>query len=411
MKITILTQYFPPEVGAPQNRLFELAVRLQKRGAQVTILTGMPNYPQMKIHEGYQGKWKVEETIENIKIVRCWIYAKPSKRIAFRLLNYFSFVFTSFWIGLFSISKQDFLMVESPPLFLGKTGYLLSRIKRAKLIFNVSDLWPESAEKLGIISNKTILKATTLLEEFLYRKSFLVTGQTQGICSNIQSRFPNKDVYWLPNGVDIGFYQSDHLYNDKRVDLGLAKNDFVFIYAGIIGHAQGLETLLLAAGKLKNHSAIKLLILGSGPEKDRLLQLKEKLSLQNVIFHDAVSKDQMPSFVQSSNAAIIPLKKLELFRGAIPSKIFENLAMKKPILLGVEGEAKTLFIDEANAGLAFEPENENELAQCMLTAYENPDLLIRLGENGKKYVSEKFTRDIIAEKFYTKLTSLQYSNA
>lgn len=411
MKITILTQYFPPEVGAPQNRLFELAVRLQKQGIKVTVITGMPNYPQMRIHEAYRGKWKKVETIENIKVIRCWLYATPSKGIFNRLLNYFSFVFTSFWIGLFSIPKQDYLMVESPPLFLGKTGFLLSRLKRAKLIFNVSDLWPESAEKLGIIKNRFILKVTTLLEEFLYRKSELITGQTQGICTNIQNRFPKKQVYWLPNGVDIEFYQSGKKYNDKRLELGLQKADFVCMYAGIIGHAQGLETILQAAHQLQEYPKIKFVILGSGPEKEKLLILKESMQLSNVVFHDAVTKDQMPAYVQSSDIAIIPLKKIELFQGAIPSKIFENLAMQKPILLGVEGEAKKLFIDDAAAGMAFEPENATELAQRVLSLFNSPDLIQTMGENGKRYVSEKFTRDIIAEKFYAKLLSLEQKNA
>ncbi len=406
MKITILTQYFPPEVGAPQNRLFELAVRLQQQGNEVTILTAMPNYPQMIVHKGYKGKWFKKETISGLKVIRCAIYARPSRGIFSRLLNYFSFVFTSFWIGLFSLSRQDFLMVESPPLFLGKTAYLLSRIKRAKLIFNVSDLWPESAEKLGIIQNKTILKLTTLLEEFFYRKSHLITGQTQGICNNIKNRFPNKDVYWLPNGVDLNYYKSDIQLPSTRKQLNIQDSDFLCMYAGIIGHAQGLEVILNAAHLLKDYKDIKFLLLGSGPEKENLIQLEKKLALTNIIFHDAVGKEEMPSFVQSCNIAVIPLKKLDLFRGAIPSKIFENLAMKKPIVLGVEGEAKDLFIDEAKAGFAFEPENATALAHCVIQLYQQRELVQQMGENGKKYVAEKFTRDIIAENLRRKLETI-----
>jgi hypothetical protein len=137
MKILILTQYFPPEVGAPQNRLFELATRLKKQGAEVTILTAMPNYPKMVVHDGYKGKWYKREEISGLTVHRSWIYVSSKKGILRRLLNYYSFVFSSFWVGLFKIRKQDLILVESPPLFLGKTGYLLKLFKRSKMIFNV----------------------------------------------------------------------------------------------------------------------------------------------------------------------------------------------------------------------------------------------------------------------------------
>jgi hypothetical protein len=155
VNILILTQYFPPEIGAPQNRLFELAVRLQKKGASITVLTAMPNYPQMQIHEAYKGKIYKYETMSGMHVHRAWIYVSKSKSILSRLLNYFSFVLTSLWHGLFKVKGQyDFILCESPPLFLGITAYLLKILKGSKLIFNVSDLWPESAEKLGLVTNK-----------------------------------------------------------------------------------------------------------------------------------------------------------------------------------------------------------------------------------------------------------------
>ncbi len=150
MKIIILTQYFPPEVGAAQNRLFETASRLQKNGAEIKILTAMPNYPEMKIKEGYKGKFYLKENIGGLEIHRAWIYVGNNKKILSRLLNYFSFVFTSFWVGWFKLGKADFIFCESPPLFLGMTAVLLKKIKGSKLIFNVADLWPEAAEKLGV---------------------------------------------------------------------------------------------------------------------------------------------------------------------------------------------------------------------------------------------------------------------
>jgi len=409
MKLLILSQYFPPEVGAPQNRLYELALRLESKGIDISVLTAMPNYPQMVVHKEYQGKCYYKEDMNGLKVHRSWIYVSNSKSILPRLLNYFSFVFSSLWFGLFKIKKQDVLLVESPPLFLGITAYLLSRAKGAKMIFNVSDLWPESAEKLEIINNKTLLSLATTLEEFCYRKSALITGQTQGIVRNIKSRFPNKRVYWLKNGVDIKFYdvnKTQQEANAWRKANGYSEEDFILFYGGIIGHAQGLDIILNAAKIIEDKPKIKFVMLGSGPEKERLLALKEELKLNNLEFYDAVPKTKMQEIIMDMNATIVPLKKLDLFKGAIPSKIFENLALKKPIILGLEGEAKELFIDEGNCGLAFEPENTEDLVKQILILYNNPELSKQLGENGLKYASENFNRDKIAEGLFEELKKL-----
>lgn len=405
MRLIILTQYFPPEIGAPQNRLYELAVRLQKAGVEIEVMTAMPNYPQMKIHEAYKGKRYVYEEMASLKVHRSRIYVSTSKSILPRLLNYFSFVWTSYWTGLRKLGKADFLLVESPPLFLGMTAYCLSRRKKAKMIFNVSDLWPESAEKLGLVTNRALLWITYKLEAFLYRKSALITGQTQGIVRSISGRFPGKKVYWLPNGVDLNYYNPDLYDRSWRDAQGFDSRDLIFLYGGILGHAQGLEVILKAAGLLKHRPDLKFLIMGSGPEKGKLMEMANQEALSNVIFRDPVDKKTMPHIVASCDAAIIPLKKLDLFKGAIPSKVFENLAMKKPILLGVEGEARELFIEQGRAGLAFEPENAEDLARVILQLADDKDLREQTGANALQYVKGMFNREKIAGDFYELLNT------
>jgi glycosyltransferase involved in cell wall biosynthesis len=274
LKLLILTQYFPPEVGAPQNRLYELAIRLQKEGVDITVLTAMPNYPSMEIHKSYLGKKYFYEEMEGLKVHRSSIFVSKNKSIIKRLQNYFSFVWSSYIIGRKKLdSNYDFILCESPPLFLGISAYLLSKNKKAKMIFNVSDLWPESAEKLGLVTNKLFLKLATILEEFLYRKSVLITGQTQGIVENISTRFPQKNVYWLPNGVDLQLYNPENIISNWREENGFFINELLLLYAGIIGYAQGLEIILKAAKKTEGNPEIKYLLLGSGPEKDKLLLL------------------------------------------------------------------------------------------------------------------------------------------
>ena len=407
MKLLILSQYFPPEVGAPQNRLYELAVRLLKLGVDVTVLTAMPNYPQMEVYAAYRGKNYCYEELEGLKVHRAAIFASKNKGILSRLRNYFSFVISSARTGNNKLEQFDFLLCESPPLFLGYSAMFLARRKKAKIIFNVSDLWPESAEKLGVVNNAWLLKLAYNLEERLYKRSVLVTGQTQGICENIKTRFPAVNTYWLPNGVDLEYYNPSSTPDcDWREKNNFSKEDIVFLYAGIIGIAQGLEIILQAAKNLQEHTNLKFVLMGSGPEKQKLLQLKKDLNSDNVFFLEPVTKKEMPGVLKSVNAAIIPLRKLELFKGAIPSKLFENLAMEVPILLGVDGEARELFINKAKAGIYFEPENVTALTAGIFNLCADKEIAQRYGENGRKFVNEHFNREIIASNFHERLMQL-----
>ncbi len=405
MKLLILTQYFPPEVGAPQNRLFELAVRLKKIGIDVSVLTAMPNYPQMKIYDGYEGKDYVYEEIEGVPVHRSSIYLPKSKSIIQRLLNYFSFVYSSAIIGNKKIGNIDVILCESPPLFLGYSALYLKRKKKAKLIFNVSDLWPESAEKLGVVTNKWMLKLAYRLEAKLYRQSVLVSGQTQGICKNINERFPTIPTYWLPNGVDTMYYDPQLMTTDWRKENGFSTSDMLYLYCGILGLAQGLELIIEAADKLKSNPRLKFLFVGSGPEKEKLQVLVSKKHLHNVYFFDAVSKVNMPAILSACDVSIIPLRKLPLFLGAIPSKIFENLAMEKPVILAVDGEARDLFVNQGKCALYSEPESVEDLTKNILLLANDTELRRQLGMNGRKYVEINFNRDTIAQKFYTTLVN------
>jgi len=292
------------------------------------------------------------------------------------------------------------LMVESPPLFLGYSAMALAKKLNAKLIFNVSDLWPESAEKLGIVTNKRLLNLAYKLEAKCYTNAHLITGQTQGIVDDIRFRFPAKKVYWLPNGVDVSFYNPHEIQvGNFRAKNGFSEEDVLFFYGGILGHAQGLEVILNAANLLRENTEIQFILQGSGPEKETLLELKKNLNLTNVHFLEPVSKKEMPAILKSIDVALVPLKNLPLFQGAIPSKVFEALAMEVPLLLGVDGEARKHFIENAKAGLFFLPENTEDLAKQALYLAENSETRIEMGKNARAYVSEHFDRNKIAVDF------------
>ena len=404
MKILFLTQYYPPEIGAPQNRLHELAIRLQTFGSTVEVLSALPNYPKMEIHPNYSKGKNRRETIDGIKIYRAWIFVSKNAGVLHRLLNYFSFVFTAYLLGR-KLGRYDYLLVESPPLFLGWTAMALSRKLNAKMIFNVSDLWPESAEKLNIVTNRTLLKLAYGLERKCYERAHFVTGQTQGIVQNIQQRFPDKQVYWLPNGVDVSFYNPDLVVpGNFRAKHGFQESDLLFFYGGILGHAQGLEVILNAAVLLTDLPNVHFILQGEGPLKGELMEQAKRLNLSCVHFLPAVPKNEMPNILKSIDVSVVPLRNLSLFQGAIPSKIFESLAMKVPLLLGVAGEAKMHFIDKAQAGWFFEPENAASLAAQIRSIHSTPESVTDYGENARRYVNKVFNRNRIAQEFHTFLS-------
>lgn len=399
MRILILTQYYPPETGAPQNRLSSLAKHLVCFGNEVEILTAMPNYPKYKVFPQYKGKFYCKETIDSIPVHRSSIYVSRNKALIKRLANYFSFVTSSLYSAGKRIKPVDIIICESPPLFLGITAVMLKRKWKCKLVFNVSDLWPESAEKMGIIKNRVIIKRSYQLANWIYRNANLITGQTQGIIEAIRQMQPQKKLFWFPNGVDLSKFNTPILQQNNGCK-------FTLLYAGIIGHAQGLEVILYAADQLKQQTDIHFYIIGDGPVKKPLINLKHQLQLCNVTFIDNQPSEKMMQWLHLCDAYIVPLRKLDLFKGAIPSKLFEPLALGKPILLGVEGEAKELFIDQAKGGLFYEPENAHALANAIGALYNNKQLAAELGNGGRNYVNTYFRRDKIAETFWRQLQNL-----
>lgn len=408
MRILFLTQYFPPETGAPQNRIYSLALHLAGNNNEVTILTAMPNYPEMRIFKEYRHRLYVHEKDGSLLIHRSWIYIGKNKKAISRLANYFSFVFSAIIVGLLKVGRQDIIICESPPLFLGIAALILTRLKKAKLIFNVSDLWPESVEKLGIVKNKTLLKAAFKIEKRIYLRSVLVSGQTKGIIENIKTRFPGVDTYWLPNGIDFNQFDINTNGSYFRQSRNIQDDTFLVLYAGIFGYAQGLETVLYAAENLRDKQNIKFILVGDGPERHELTNIAARMNLGNLEFIPNRPRNEMPGIISACDAYIVPLKNLDLFMGAIPSKIFEPLAMGKPVILGVNGEARELFIEQGRCGLYYEPEDYSELARCVMILEQDRSLTRYLGENGRNYVMRNFDRAIIAQEFQKKLN--QFNN-
>jgi glycosyltransferase involved in cell wall biosynthesis len=400
MKILFVTQYYPPETGAPQNRLSDLARYLSQFGHTVTVLTALPNYPKGEVFEGYRGRLVMVEQVAGVKVIRTWIYTTLKRDFLRRLMNYFSFMLSSVLFGTGRTGEQDVVVVESPPLFLGLSGYFISRARRAELVLNISDLWPESAVAMGALRNRVLISLSERLEAFLYRHATLITGQTQGIVQSIRSRCPQKRVELITNGVDLEAFVSPSV---ARQAPGLKKEfslagKFVVGYAGLHGLAQSLETVIRAAQILADHQDIVFAFFGDGPEKAKLVQMVERIALGNLRFYPTQPRERMPEITTLLGASLIPLRRLDIFKGALPSKMFEAMAAGVPVIVSIEGEARTL-VESAGAGICVEPENPQAMAEAILRLYENPEYRERLGQNGRRCVLELFDRRAIARTY------------
>ncbi len=394
MRLGILTQYYPPEIGAPQRRLSNLARRFVERGHDVTVLTAMPNYPQGCLYPGYSGVYR-REILEGITVDRAWVYPTNSVRIARRLACYFSFMISSSAAGLRILPRLDYLLTESPPLFLGISGYILARCKRARWIFNVSDLWPESAVRLGIIRNGAVLNACGRLEGFCYRHARIVTGQTIEIVESIRARLPNVRTYHLSNGVDTRRFTPalrdcslrEHLAPGARI---------IAVYAGLHGVAQGLEQLLDAAALLRHVNGLRVLLIGDGPAKPGLVARARSLDLSNVAFLGAMPHDQIARVLASADIALVPLKS-EL-PGAVPSKIYEAMASGLAVVVAAGGEAARI-IDRAAAGISVPPGDAQSIAAAVEQLCLDYPLRMGFGEKGRSAAIGSYDRTAIADRF------------
>ncbi|MBN1564066.1 MAG: glycosyltransferase family 4 protein [Anaerolineae bacterium] len=401
MRLTILTQYYPPEIGAPQRRLSDLARRLVEAGYEVTVLTAMPNYPTGKIHAGYGGIFKREQ-IDGVNVIRTFIYPTQKASLLHRLTNYFSFVLSSALIGTFRLPRTDLLLVESPPLFLGFTGYWLSRIKRARLIFNVSDLWPESAVRLDMLTEDSrAYKLAAWLEKFCYEKSWLITGQSKSILADIAARFPACATFHLSNGVDVQNFGADQRMAQAEASINAGVPDrsekTVIMYAGLHGLAQGLAQVLDAAADLQaRDAACHFVLIGAGPEKQDLVNDAQTRGLTNITFLDPRPASEIPALLACADILLVPLKMY--IPGAVPSKLYEAMASEKPVILVAQGEAADI-VHQHESGIVVEPGDIAGLVRAITSLHEDENLRAQMGQKGRAAAETHYNRAAIASSF------------
>ena len=394
MRILFLTDNFPPEVNAPATRTFDHCKEWVKKGTEVTVITCAPNFPIGKVYSGYKNTWHTEEKIEGIRVIRVWSYIVANKGFFFFFLDFVSYSITSFIAGLFV--ETDLIIATSPQFFTALSGRALAFWKHKPWIMEVRDLWPESIKTVGAMKDNLFIRYFEWQEKRCYKSAKSIIVVTDSFKEKLTARGINsRKIHVIKNGVDKTLFRPMKKDTVLIRELGL-EGKTVIGYIGTHGMAHKLDFILRCANRLQD-SNYHFLLLGDGAERENLLRLKEELGCRNVTMLSSVPKSEVKRYISILDICLINLRKSELFKTVIPSKIFENAAMGIPILMGVEGEAKQI-VESYNAGVCFEPENEDDFFSKL-----------RIFENKEKYSSFKkgcldlandFDRKKLADKMY-----------
>jgi colanic acid biosynthesis glycosyl transferase WcaI len=370
---------------------------LKRRGHSVTVLTGMPNYPDGVIPPEYRGSWRKIEWLDGIRVVRTAVYPAPNRGFGKRLINHTSFALSSL-SALRAVGPTDVIYAETPPLFTAAAAVVIARGLKARLLLNVSDLWPESAVQLGMLNNRFAIRLAELIERFAYRFSDTVTVPTPGMRRILLDRGYGEDkVKLLPNAVD-----TDRFSHEPSTASELCRA----MYCGTVGLAQGVGTLLAAAELLeRDHAPIEVIVVGDGAERVELEDQARRSGLKRVSFEGSVSRDEVPQRIASANLTIMTLRDLPLFEDALPTKLLEYMAAGRPVVAGASGQAARL-LEEVGAGIACPPENPEALAEAISRLASDPKLAQEMGARGRQYVDEHLSRRAMVGQLEAELEAI-----
>ena len=394
MKILFLTDNFYPEVNAPASRTYEHAREWVKAGHEVTVITCVPNFPKGKVFDGYKNKLWQKEAIDGIEVIRVWSYIAANKGFVRRTLDFISFSVTSFLAGLFV--KADVIVATSPQFFTALSGRTLSFWKRVPWIMEVRDLWPESIKTVGAMKDNLFIRYFEWEEMRCYRSAKTIVVVTDSFKRTLTARgIDEAKIKVVKNGVDKEMFKPVPKDEALIGELGLEGKKIIG-YIGTHGMAHKLDFILDCARNMQGRNDFHFLFIGAGAEREALLAKKEREGITNVTMLDSVPKDQVVRYISILDLSLINLRKSELFKTVIPSKMFENAGMQIPIIMGVQGEAQEM-LEEYGAGLCFEPENEEDFNAKLQQLLSDPDLYERCRIGGAE-MSRDYDRKALADK-------------
>lgn len=409
MNILLIHQYFLEEDDSGGSRWNEMTKVWAESGHEVTVLAGMMHANKSEKRPEYKGIYFKKKQHGKIKVWRSHVSEAYNKNFIGRLWGYFSFMFSSLWAGIFKTKEKfDIVIVTSPPLFVGVSGYIISRIKRIPLVFEVRDLWPESAIDTGLLKNKMIIKLAYWFERFIYKKAKLINVLTPAFRKILieKKNVPEGKIIFIPNAADFSL-SNDLLQNfdatkfrkDHRLD-----GKLIFTYVGAHGIANHLVQVIDAAELMKDKPVIFQLI-GDGMQKKMLQEEVANRKLQNVRFIDSVPKTEVFKYILASDVGMSVLRKVDTFKTIYSNKTFDYMSCKKPILMAIDGVSKELVLD-AKAGYYVEPENTAEYVKVVEEYLQHPEKMIEQGESGYRYAKENFDRNVLAKQYLIYLQNI-----
>ena len=395
MHILFITDNFPPEGNAPATRTFEHAREWVLKGNNVTVITCAPNFPEGKLFKGYENKWLSKQIVEGINVWRVKTYITANEGFVKRTIDFVSFMVSSFFFGMF-VRKVDVVVGTSPQFFTVISAWALARSKRVPFVFELRDIWPASITAVGAMRANRVIDTLEKLELFLYHQADLIIAVTHSFKSDLHGRGVSTDkIKVVLNGVDLGKYkplnEKDREFSEKYQLQG----KFVAGYIGTHGLAHALDSIIEAAELLKDEDTIRILFAGGGTDRARLEKLVENRGLSNVVMIPRQPKEQMQRIWSLCDVSLVSLKDTPLFSTVIPSKIFESMAMKLPIVMSVPVGEATDIVRVENAGLIVPPENPAKLVEAILLIKNNNSLLSKLASNSLLAAS-KFNRKKLA---------------
>lgn len=404
MKIVYLSQYYPPEMGAPAARVSAFARRWARAGHDVTVLTTFPNHPTGVVAAEYRGRARAIEIDQGVRVVRTYIYAAANKGIVKRSISYASFSLTAVAQGWGPIGRPDVLIATSPQFLALASGWVLSRLRGVPLVVEIRDLWPDSIVAVGALpASSPLVKILRVAERFAYAQADLVLSVTRSFVPIVKERGARR-VAFVPNGADPRSFEPPGDREALRARFGLPSG-FVASFVGTIGMAHGLDVVLEAAARLRDRPDVLFWLVGEGAQRAELEALARRQGLSNVRFEGQVPRGDVPAVLGASDAAMVLLRPDPVFETVLPSKMFEAMAARCPVVLGVRGEAQAL-LEESGAGVAIAPGDGAALADAVLTLAADPERRIRLGANGLSFVTERYSHDALAARYLETLRSL-----